>query len=839
MIAFACGGEEEEEETENGPDNGEAGPPVAVSITGSAHKGPFVVESSVQVAQLDAELNPTATTHTTETKNDLGEFAAEIEATGPLHLRATGYYYNELSGQLSTMTLTLHALYLPAEAGEHEVNVNVATHLVTPRIRNLVAEGMRFEDAARRAESELLDALQITGPDYVPEASAVRMSLTGGDTDDNAYLLAVGSVLMQAAAMRPGAIDSSFLDLINTASLDLGATGGFSASLRGQITEALLSLDVDEVASRLGGRFESLGAADIDVPDMHRVLDQDRDGIVNAEDNCPLTYNPDQTDTDGDGIGDACDPCPETPCPRPNSCVPASANPRGEDFCYRPCTLSCDEGTCTPICEPEGTFCVLIPPYPPGGDDVPVALCARACEPLDEDACELDEGSYCGLSTEWDGDVEDPWGSRHADLYCLPRHFEPPQGDLAGCMDGAVDAAERAICLEDAACANHLDCAEGEACGVAAGGIEAEGDPPGTSCGILCVPGLDECSFGLECRPYPSDLFPSGISVPSDLGICDALPRGGLHEICLPDGDCDEWLDCLGGDVDPEGDPCPIAGAPCCQYDPAAVGGLRERCHADGSCDGDLVCTEEAELCEPHEQCCLPDPEGTGGLGQACHPDDTCDDDLVCTHDPGACAPNDSCCLPEPEETGGLGQACHPDDTCDDDLVCTHDPGACAPNDSCCLPEDPGGDVGGEGEPCDSDYSCDEGLACQSAPTETCGADFCCFVAGGEGQPCHQDGTCDADLVCAMDPMASCGAYSCCTAQEGDVGGEGEPCDSELQCEGDLACQPAFPETCGAFFCCFEAGGEGQACYEDGTCDAGLECESADPNECGAHACCK
>ncbi len=44
-----------------------------------------------------------------------------------------------------------------------------------------------------------------------------------------------------------------------------------------------------------------------------KTRDTDKDGIIDSQDNCPVTFNPDQLDSDGDGIGDACDATPFPP----------------------------------------------------------------------------------------------------------------------------------------------------------------------------------------------------------------------------------------------------------------------------------------------------------------------------------------------------------------------------------------------------------------------------------------------------------------------------------------------------------------------------------------------
>lgn len=68
-------------------------------------------------------------------------------------------------------------------------------------------------------------------------------------------------------------------------------------------------------------------------------IDMDDDGVMDGKDNCPMNYNPDQTDSDGDGIGDVCDISPETcltnaDCPSKDEyCAKAPGDCNGKGIC--------------------------------------------------------------------------------------------------------------------------------------------------------------------------------------------------------------------------------------------------------------------------------------------------------------------------------------------------------------------------------------------------------------------------------------------------------------------------------------------------------------------------
>ena len=99
--------------TEDDEEYGESsGSTKSYTISGYVQKGPYVQGTEITVRELDNSLSPTGRTFTGTIDDNTGTFSAKGDLSSPyVELSADGYYFNEVSGSLSTAKLTLR-LYL-------------------------------------------------------------------------------------------------------------------------------------------------------------------------------------------------------------------------------------------------------------------------------------------------------------------------------------------------------------------------------------------------------------------------------------------------------------------------------------------------------------------------------------------------------------------------------------------------------------------------------------------------------------------------------------------------------------------------------------------------------
>jgi hypothetical protein len=274
----------------------DAGEPTPVDLGGAVQKGPFVLGSSIQVSTMDASGNPTGQTFNTDTENDLGEFSVVVPHDGLVEIEGTGFYYNEVTGQLSDASLTLRAWTVVGADVEQTAYLNLITHLTHARIETLMENGAEFATARDQAEGELRLGLSIGPTNYDPGLVGIELNMLAADDDASAYLLAISAVLAQAAAIRAGesgSVDANLQELLNTISLDLSEDGALMSTLQEEINTAESCVDSRQVETDLAARLIAIGSS-APVPDVDRILDWDGDTIANRNDNCPRQPNPNQ-----------------------------------------------------------------------------------------------------------------------------------------------------------------------------------------------------------------------------------------------------------------------------------------------------------------------------------------------------------------------------------------------------------------------------------------------------------------------------------------------------------------------------------------------------------------
>ncbi|MCH8252895.1 MAG: hypothetical protein IID36_10630, partial [Planctomycetes bacterium] len=253
---------------------------------------------------------------------------------------------------------------------------------------------------------------------------------------------------------------------------------------------------------------------------LNNPLDTDDDGIPDADDNCPIDPNPDQTDDDGDGRGAACD----TDDNDPNVCADTDGD-------------GCDD--CS-----SGTF-------DPGNDD------ADPNTPDPDPICVIDGGGGGGGG---DPDPDDCDDDADDDGVCddvdnCPGVSNPDQIDADGDGRGAA-------CDSDDDNPNECADTDGDTCDDCSSGTydpgndgdDADGDgicDDGDNCKDIANPDQgdqDGDGVGDECDSDPNNKFVCG---DSDGDTCDDCTSGTFDPANDgPDADGDGACDVPGPAID-------------------------------------------------------------------------------------------------------------------------------------------------------------------------------------------------------------------------------------------------------------------------------------------------
>lgn len=126
-------------------------------FTGCVEKGPYAMGATVTIFELDDEMSQTGKTFVTTISDNKGSFEQRnmLLATQYVELRANGYYFDEVKGELTTAPLTLSAIADVKDVDN--VNINILTTIERPRIYELMLrEGLSFTEAREKAHNEAL-----------------------------------------------------------------------------------------------------------------------------------------------------------------------------------------------------------------------------------------------------------------------------------------------------------------------------------------------------------------------------------------------------------------------------------------------------------------------------------------------------------------------------------------------------------------------------------------------------------------------------------------------------------------------------------------------------------
>ncbi len=249
--------------------------PTNFNVSGKVEKGPFVRGTNIQMQPLDADLNETGESFTSTITDNEGtfNFGSKLLKSPYVKLSASGYYFNEVTGELSKGTLALNAVANLQNASD--VNLNILSHLKYQRVMDLVDKnGMSFKEANSQAQEEVLKAF---GLEKYAKTDVNHFSITAG-TDEAAALIAVSSLILYNRS------EAQITEYLSQLSEEFSEDGGFTEDTKQQIHKDMFSLESElpKIEENIKQRYKEMGK-DVAVKNLVYFFDWDGDGVAGNE----------------------------------------------------------------------------------------------------------------------------------------------------------------------------------------------------------------------------------------------------------------------------------------------------------------------------------------------------------------------------------------------------------------------------------------------------------------------------------------------------------------------------------------------------------------------------
>ena len=276
-------------------------PPIVINLTslgGQAQKGPFNNGTAINVAELTNTLSPTGRNFSSAITDNTGRFAvANVQLESPyVELRANGFYFNEVTNEISDAQLTLFAI--SNLTGKTSLNVNILTHLEKNRIVNLMSgdNPKTFAQAKLQAQEEVLAIFDYSRAN-VPESELLDISQGGAA---NAKLLAISAIIQ--GDLSTGQMS----ELLANISTDISSDGTLdNTNLIDTLISNTQGLDMSQVRSNLEARYSSLGIS-ATIPDFESEILQflkppvANDMSASTDEDTAINITLDATDPEGE-----------------------------------------------------------------------------------------------------------------------------------------------------------------------------------------------------------------------------------------------------------------------------------------------------------------------------------------------------------------------------------------------------------------------------------------------------------------------------------------------------------------------------------------------------------